>query len=619
MNSLARTSRLLLAMLLLCALTSKVNAQQITVDARTTGESAVVGKPYPIQIQVNGSRSPEEPTAPTLDDAEVFFRGGSAYTNSRTTIVNGVVQRTGFDGYIFNFDIVPRRAGSIEVPPFLVRVNGRTYRTETLRIRAIEAGDDEDLTVLLSVDNPEPYIGEPVRITVSIALERAARQESAEINVPGVNDAFEVESAPLSRPSLSGDPRIRMLGDQVTFLLEQREVDGEMRDVFSGSVIAIPREHGEITIGPAVATAEIIIRRGRSLFDSGQVRNAVAASDPLTLRVRPLPTSGVPSNFGGLVGEYSVRSRIDRSEVNVGDPIEMRVEIFGARPHSIPAPDLERDPAFADGFRVTLDESASAVERDRARFIYRIRPTRDDVNAVPGVRVPYFDTSGGAYEVARSPDIMLRVRETRVVTADDAVRAAPPEPEQTRVPEFEGYAGEVSTGINHNYVDPDAVLRDQRFSVFSAVLSPVVLATGALPPIAFAGTLAFAGVRRKLAQRDERVPKRKRAMSHARRRVKRASKGPREQVPDAVSQGVTAYFAAFAERPASGMTSADCARVVREQRGAEANKLASELEELLGMCDAARYGGISPEQIEALPTRALATLGKADSVLKGGG
>ncbi|MEM8835356.1 MAG: BatD family protein [Planctomycetota bacterium] len=616
MIALPRPCRLLLAMLLVCLLAQCARAQQIAVDARTTGENAVVGKPYPIQIQINGARSPDQPTMPEVEGAEVFFRGGSPATNLRTSIVNGVVRQTGFDGYIFNYDLVPTRAGPIDVPPFTVRVNGRTYRTETLRIRTIEAGEDPDVTVFLDVDNPEPYLGEPVRVTVSIALERSARD--AEINIPGVREAFEMESAPLSRPPLSGDPRIQMLGDQVTFLLEQREIDGEVQDVFSGSVILIPRQHGEIIIGPAVATAEIVLRPGRSLFDSGQVRDAVAASDPITLRVRPLPTTGVPSDFTGLVGAYSVRSRIDRSEVNVGDPIEMRVEVFGARPHTIPAPDLERDPAFADGFRVTLDESASVVERDRARFIYRIRPTRDDLSAVPGVRVPYFDTSTGSYEVARSPEIFLRVRETKVVTADDAVRATPSEPEQTIVPEFEGYAGEISTGINHNYVDPDAVLRDERFSLFSAALSPVVLAAGVLPPIAYAGTLAFVGVRRRLAQRDERIPKRRRAMSHARRRVKRASKGPREQVPDAVSQGVTAYFAAFAERPPSGMTSADCARIVREQRGAAANKLASELEELLGACDAARYGGVSPEQIEALPARALATLSKADSVLKGG-
>ena len=49
----------------------------------------------------------------------------------------------------------------------------------------------------------------------------------------------------------------------------------------------------------------------------------VSKSQPLTLKVRPLPTGGRPEHFSGAVGRYSMKVALDREEAAVNDAVAL--------------------------------------------------------------------------------------------------------------------------------------------------------------------------------------------------------------------------------------------------------------------------------------------------------
>ena len=52
-------------------------------------------------------------------------------------------------------------------------------------------------------------------------------------------------------------------------------------------------------------------------------------SNPLTIDVKPLPSTGKPLDFSGAVGSFNMASEIDRTELKSNEPINLKVTISG--------------------------------------------------------------------------------------------------------------------------------------------------------------------------------------------------------------------------------------------------------------------------------------------------
>ncbi len=580
-------------------------AQAVRVSAEVGGGVVYLGESARLGITVEGADDVAPPTIPPIDGVTVSYLGPTVSTVQSTSIVNGrrVVQNQMTT--TFQYALTPSREGQIVVPPVRVDVGGQVYTTQEIRLHARVPGKSEYVRLRASVDNRTPFVGQPVRLRLTVYL---ARQASAPVfDVPGVADRFDVYSSDRRDPR-AGETWLEVLGRPGLAVRGSGTIDGVDYTTFTVERVLVPRVAGEVTIGPISMSCQLDERVSRSFFERSSSRPVRAEAEAITLNVRPLPQEGRPAGFSGLVGPVSITAEASATEANVGDPITLTVAVAIAEP-------LERVPdllasdrgVLGDAFRLA-GESAPA-QRGNGRVVFRqsIRPTSGDVREIPSIELAYFDPSSGTYQVARSGAIPLQIRATRVVTAGDAVGSTPMGPVGLAVEDRAG-------GLAANIVDP-RVLRDDGFELRSAVMSPGVAAALVLPPVGYVAAAVMAMARRRSPD-QEAQRRRRRAAETAQASLARLPAGDATAMATAVSLAVRQFLA---DR-VPGVT-ASAAAITPETAGEALARvdagLAERVRGLLAACDGVRFAGAAAGEPERLAAEARSLVTDVDARVRG--
>lgn len=570
--------------------------QDIAVQAGVSERSVYVGQPVTFQIRVNGSQSPAEPVWPTLDGVDVQPQGGQNTTQSSITIINGRREERRFEGYIFNYQVVFQKPGLQTIPALTVDVDGKEYRTNPVVVNVREPQNRSDVRLRIEVDNASPYVGEAVELRATLYLRSTVQNVS--LSLPRLDGSFETYDVPGADIQSGRQAPVEFLGSRVQGERGQAMLDGQQYDTFTVRKLLVPLVEGPQQLGPATLSCQVVIRQSRSFFDDDQIERASVPSNAIQLDVRALPEDGKPANFSGLIGRYSVSAAASATDVYVGDPITLTIRVgSGGAVLRDPRIDLTNMPGFRNQFRVT--ETQTEPERRNGQLIYEqtIRPLSDSVKEIPPIEIPYFDTASGEYAVASTNAIPLSVRPTRIVTAGDAVGAAPGGPLGTDVESAKG-------GIEHNFSAAESLV-DQRFVLAEALESPIWFAALAGPPVLYFGA-AFMLMWRKRGRADEAGRRQRRALAVAKRSLGETQAN--ESQADRVGRAVRQYMADRFDRPAAGMTTADCVQLLEPIDAS----LAERLDQILRECDAARYGGAGAAPGDDLQAKAQALLAEID-------
>ena len=146
--------------------------------------------------------------------------------------------------------------------------------------------------------------------------------------------------------------------------------------------------------------------------------------DPLqrpTLEVLDVPVQGRPANFSGNVGRFTMEAQAQPTSVKVGDPITLTVKLAGpSYLDGVKPPRLDLQETIAKDFKVPEESSNGKAEGGKMVFVQTLRAKTPDVKRSPPSNSPISTRGTGAYKVARTPAIPIRVEATRMVTAWDA-------------------------------------------------------------------------------------------------------------------------------------------------------------------------------------------------------
>ena len=149
-----------------------------------------------------------------------------------------------------------------------------------------------------------------------------------------------------------------------------------------------------------------------------EVRRTKAESEPMSLDIREPPTSGRPVSFAGVVGRgFSIAASVERSVVNVGDPITIRITVRGDGPlDTLALPNAVNLGLKASDFKVAGGQATGILTSDDSKqFNLTARPLHTTVTAVPELTISWFDAEKGQFESARSDPIALSVRAAEVI------------------------------------------------------------------------------------------------------------------------------------------------------------------------------------------------------------
>ena len=195
--------RFVLLLAVLCMLAAAAHAADVSVRAVLNRVAfSVIGDPVQLQIKVTGARDIGTPPDVTVDGLDIRFLGKSqsavmrfengSFTSERSTILN--------------YQVVPGRNGSFNIPPITVEADGRSYHTEpiALTVQPSSATDDSVDTSKLSlaelvVPKKTVYLGEAIPLELRFYVDARVRYQVTAIagnRRRGVHQAEDARAAP---------------------------------------------------------------------------------------------------------------------------------------------------------------------------------------------------------------------------------------------------------------------------------------------------------------------------------------------------------------------------------------------------------------------------------------
>jgi hypothetical protein len=206
----------------------------------------------------------------------------------------------------------------------------------------------------------------------------------------------------------------------------QTQVGNQLYAVGGLRTTAVASKVGELTLGPAECRLNLRVRSERrrttdpffdSFFDDAfggrlELRPTRLTSQPKTIRVLPLPNEGVPADFTGAVGQYSLLASVSPTNVAVGEPVTLTVRVAGkGLLESVKLPSLDHWEKFRVYPPTSEVETADALGIEGTKVFQQVVvPESLDITAIPSVAFSFFDPVAKAYRTLSHPATPVVVR-----------------------------------------------------------------------------------------------------------------------------------------------------------------------------------------------------------------
>lgn len=465
-------NRIAVLLFLFTALATAAYAGEVTVTASLDRGRISLEDQAILTLSVTGADNAPAPALPDLPDFDVASAGRS----SRISIINGAMSsRTEFA-----FVLRPKKAGDFTIGPAELQYKGKTYRSAPLTLQVTKSSAPEsgekDLFVTTGVDRTSPYVGEQLLFKLRFFS-----------RIP-------VANASLEKLTFEGFQTVDA-GKEKT---STATVNGTAYHVTEIRKLLIPVRAGALTIPAAVLECQVPVQ-GRQRtpgrfpgddffnFGFGRTTTKVLRSQPLTVRVRPLPADGRPQGFSGAVGSFTLSASLDKKEVKKGDSATLTLKIAGKGDLSAAARPVVRG---IEQFKAYNDQPVMSrkVENDRLisekTFKTALVPLYAGEQKLSEASFCYFDPGAGQYRkaTARAPAL-------RVLSGDR---------EQARVVEGRagGRAGRSVRIMGRDILPISTDLSPLRDETFRP-LSPLAITFLLAPPFGFFGLFLFKRMRDK--------------------------------------------------------------------------------------------------------------------------
>jgi hypothetical protein len=415
-STLSKTITLLLTGMLALTLLS---AADLSVKSYVDKSVVTAGERFILSVEIAGADSEKAPSPelPPMEFARYLGNGSSRSVQ----IVNGHMTSTKTLNYYYQ----ATRNGSFEIGPVRLVHAGTEYRTDPIRIQVqqqarpqagqgtgqVEGMSSQDLFVRASLSKSRVYQNEPVVVTYRIYTR---------ISVSGYNL--------LKSPDKSGFWAEDLLKDQnvetTTEILNGRRYTTAIVE----KKALFPTTSGTKTLDPMEIECDVRTqKRRRSVFDDffsdpfGRTQRVIIRSRPLEIEVLPLPDSGKPDDFSGVVGRFSIEGEVDKNRVPVNEVVTLKFKMSGSgNIKTLPAPKLSFSPGL-ETYEPKVTERTRPTENGLTgyrTYEYVLVPRTPGPKTVGGFRLPYFDPVDETYQVATLDDILLDVEEGTIPIAD---------------------------------------------------------------------------------------------------------------------------------------------------------------------------------------------------------
>jgi hypothetical protein len=377
---------------------SRTLAFAATFTAALDRETTTAGEAVNLLLIFEGGTPAILPEIPTVPNLNASYGGQS----SSFSFVNGRSSST----ITYTYTLASGIPGEYVIPAITAKVGNQTLQSQPLKLKVVKAGDPaagatNNIAFLrLVLPRETVYVGEAIPVEVQLFAQGGDLKKFPELRGEGFTFSKLIE----------GDKREQVQANNVLY----------QRLSFRGAINVI--KAGELTLQATDCVLDVAFRkrRGRdpfgfdafdSFFGGVETRRFTLASEPKTLRSLPLPTQGVPPSFNGAVGTFTMTVSASPTNVAVGDPVTLRIDISGKG--GFDALTLPQHAGFGEFKSYPPTSKAETDElgmQGVKHFEQVVVPQNTAVAAVPGLAFSFFDPEQKAYRTVTSSEIPLIVR-----------------------------------------------------------------------------------------------------------------------------------------------------------------------------------------------------------------
>ena len=340
--------------------------------------------------------------APVFSDFTVL---SGPSTSSSTTIINGKVSKENS----YTYYLRAKKVGLFTIGSASIRVNGKQYRSSTTSIQVLKSSPKnstnntplakakENVFLELELSNSNPYVGEQIIATYNLYFENIQNPDLLEI--PTYNGFWHEDYD---------------LGDNYS-VKTIRKNGKSLKVITLKKTILIPQRSGSLDIGSMDLEVPVAIPTNqRDFFGRARSRmvNIICSSGDKTLKVKPLPSDGKPSNFSGAVGEFQFTTKLDRDSIQTNESATLSMRVSGTgnlRMLDLPVFDIPNnleayDPKFTESIK--LQESGLTGFK---RVEYLLIPRNRGTYKVNSGSFNYFNPKTKKYITVDRPSYTLTV------------------------------------------------------------------------------------------------------------------------------------------------------------------------------------------------------------------
>jgi len=416
---------------------ASLHAQGVVFTAEADRTSVGVGEPFQITYRIEGTADLSALETTLGADFEALSAPMDA-RGSSISVVNGRrAQSVHFSRTVL---IKAKRAGQLTIPAATARTaDGRTYRSNAVKVEAVRgrtAPAPSSQQPSAAVADPffaDPFFGSPFAATPP-PRQPSAQELSRDIlirtSVPRtavyVGECVPIFYTLYSR--LTVQARVTALpqpsGAWVQPVpLEQQQprdavLDGRpFRSVLVARAMAVPQVPGTLVLESAEAEGSAQVE-GTGPFGAIPVR---IRSQPISLRVMPLPEAGKPLGFSGSVGRYTLAARLDTSTTRTERGAVLTLTLRGpAGMQLVPTPKLQL-PAGIQAFDPQVRDSVLPDGSGVKTVRYALATPQSGRYTIPPQRFYFFDPARAAYDSVRTAALPLDVQPGTALAADASV------------------------------------------------------------------------------------------------------------------------------------------------------------------------------------------------------
>ena len=436
--------RIFIAVFGIIATAQFARADSPSVTAVLNSSEAALGETVHLEIRVAGAHGANAPENIMVDGLEIRRTGTSQRIEMNNLNLTSSV--------IYDYTVMPLRAGRFTIPPQTIRVGNNSLRTPALTLNVADA----------------PGRSSGARPGRDAAAASASSLVFAELIVPS-KTAYVGEIVPV-QIRMGFDPRVRprlVEPPEITgqgFTAQKLQQSGENTETISGrpyevvtfkTAIAAARA-GKFEIGPVKAKAQVVVprrqsaprSRPRSPFDlldqddpfsdpffsnpfsqRGERRDVEIKSEPVALEVKPLPKNAPPS-FSGAIGNFTMTTDAKPKTVQVGDPITVTSTISGRGNFDrVNAPVIEDERGWHKYPPSSKFKQDDEVGLSGTKTFEMVLSPNDKKQGLPLLAFSYFDPVKEQYVTLHSEPIPINVQGGAAVAQNaGAAQSAAPTP-----------------------------------------------------------------------------------------------------------------------------------------------------------------------------------------------